>query len=81
MKRNIVLAIGLIVVTAMMFSAPGCRKLKIEEATTDDVNIVGYLDKNLDSFSLFRQILDRTGNSAFLNAYGAIPFLHQRTVA
>jgi uncharacterized surface protein with fasciclin (FAS1) repeats len=71
MKRNIVLAIGLIVVTVMMFSAPGCRKLKIEEATTDDVNIVGYLDKNLDSFSLFRQILDRTGNAAFLNAYGA----------
>jgi uncharacterized surface protein with fasciclin (FAS1) repeats len=71
MKRNIVLAMGLIVVAAMMFSAPGCRKLKIEEATTDDVNIVGYLDKNLDSFSLFRQILDKTGNSAFLNAYGA----------
>lgn len=71
MKRNIVLAMGLIVVTAMMFSAPGCRKLKIEEATTEDVNIVGYLDKNLDSFSLFRQILDRTGNAAYLNAYGA----------
>lgn len=71
MNRNIVLAIGLVVVTAMMFSAPGCRKLKIEEATTDDVNIVGYLDKNLDSFSLFRQILDKTGNAAYLNAYGA----------
>lgn len=71
MKRNIVLAMGLIVVIAMMFSAPGCRKLKFEETTTGDVNIVGYLDKNLDSFSLFRQILDRTGNAAFLNAYGA----------
>jgi uncharacterized surface protein with fasciclin (FAS1) repeats len=71
MKRNIVLAMGLIVVFAMMFSAPGCRKLKIEEGTTDDVNIVGYLDKNIDSFSLFRQILDKTGNAAFLNAYGA----------
>ncbi len=59
MKRSIVLAMGLIVVIAMIFSAPGCRKLKIEEATTDDVNIVGYLDKHLDSFSLFRQILNR----------------------
>lgn len=71
MKRNIVLAMGLIVVTAMVFSVPSCRKLKIEEATTEDVNIVGYLDKNLDSFSLFRQILDKTGNAAYLNAYGA----------
>jgi uncharacterized surface protein with fasciclin (FAS1) repeats len=72
MKKNIVLAISLIVVVAaIMFSAQGCRKLKIEESTTGDVNIVGYLDKNLDSFSLFRQILERTGNAAFLNAYGA----------
>lgn len=71
MKRKLILAAGLIVIVAFMFSVPGCRKLKIEEATTDDVNIVGYLDKNLDSFSLFRQILEKTGNAAFLNAYGA----------
>ena len=71
MKRKLILAAGLLAIVAVMFSVPGCRKLKIEEATTDDVNIVGYLDKNLDSFSLFRQILDKTGNAAFLNAYGA----------
>jgi uncharacterized surface protein with fasciclin (FAS1) repeats len=71
MKRKLILVAGLMVIAAIMFSVPGCRKLKIDEATTDDVNIVGYLDKNLDSFSLFRQILDKTGNAAFLNAYGA----------
>jgi uncharacterized surface protein with fasciclin (FAS1) repeats len=48
-----------------------CKKVEINPFTTDDVNIVGYLEKNKDSFSLFKQILDRTGNSAFLNAYGA----------
>lgn len=71
MKRNIVLALGSVAIIALLMSAPGCRKIKIEESTTGDVNIVGYLDKNLDSFSLFRQILERTGNAAFLNAYGA----------
>ena len=69
MKRKMILAVALIAVISMIFSAPGCRKIKIDESTTDDVNIVGYLDKNLDSFSLFRQILDKTGNAAFLNAY------------
>lgn len=71
MKRNIVLAFGLVVTMALLMFMPGCRKIKIEESTTGDVNIVGYLDKNIDSFSLFRQILERTGNAAFLNAYGA----------
>ncbi|HMP92377.1 MAG TPA: fasciclin domain-containing protein [Phnomibacter sp.] len=48
-----------------------CKKEKFRIATTDDVNMVGYLAKYPDSFSLWKQILDRTENSAFLNAYGA----------
>ncbi|MFY7838643.1 MAG: fasciclin domain-containing protein, partial [Lacibacter sp.] len=71
MKKNIVFAIGAFLIIAMFISMPGCRKLKLDESTTDDVNIVGYLDKNIDSFSLFRQILERTGTAAFLNAYGS----------
>ncbi len=47
-----------------------CRKQDYQLATTDDVNITGYLIKNIDSFSLFKQILDRTETAAFLNAYG-----------
>ena len=48
-----------------------CKKPDLVVTTTEDVNIVGYLEKYPDSFSLFKQILDRTGNSAFLNAYGS----------
>jgi uncharacterized surface protein with fasciclin (FAS1) repeats len=50
---------------------PACKKIDIRETTTEDVNIVGYLDKRPDSFSLFRQILERTGTASFLNAYGS----------
>ncbi|WP_207495861.1 fasciclin domain-containing protein [Aridibaculum aurantiacum] len=48
-----------------------CKKEDLKMTTTDDVNVVGYLKKNLDSFSLFKEILDRTETSAFLDAYGA----------
>src|SRR5688572_1535604 len=50
---------------------PGCKKVEYTMSTTSDVNIVGYLEKYPDSFSLFRQILERTETAAFLNAYGA----------
>lgn len=71
MNKLTILIIGLVITTSILFSAVGCKKLSIQEATTGDVNIVGYLEKHLDSFSLFKQILDRTGNTAFLNAYGS----------
>ncbi|MCU0404898.1 MAG: fasciclin domain-containing protein [Chitinophagaceae bacterium] len=47
-----------------------CKKEEYKLATTDDVNITGYLLENPDSFSLFKEILDRTETSSFLNAYG-----------
>ena len=55
----------------MVFAIPACKKTDLKMSTTEDVNITGYLEKNADSFSLFKQILDRTETSAFLNAYGA----------
>ncbi len=69
-KKNIFLAGIIAIVTGMIIFA-GCKKTDFVTSTTADVNIVGYLDKRPDSFSLFRQILDRTGTTAFLNAYGA----------
>jgi len=48
-----------------------CKKTVLKISTTEDVNVVGYLEKNPDSFSLFKEILDRTETSAFLNAYGS----------
>ena len=63
------LIVSVMVSASLLLTA--CKKTEINPFTTEDVNIVGYLEKNSDSFSLFKQILDRTGNSAFLNAYGA----------
>ncbi|MEI6949874.1 fasciclin domain-containing protein [Paraflavisolibacter sp. H34] len=53
---------------------PACKKQELKLTTTEEVNIVGYLDRQPDSFSLIRNILDRTGNTDFLNAYGAYTF-------
>lgn len=71
MKRNLFALSGLILMLTTVLLVESCKKQAIVEATTEDVNIVGYLDKRADSFSLFRQILERTETSAFLNAYGA----------
>jgi uncharacterized surface protein with fasciclin (FAS1) repeats len=59
------------VIGVASFMAGGCKKTELKMNTTDDVNIVGYLEKYPDSFSLWKQILDRTETSNFLNAFGA----------
>lgn len=71
MKRNLFTLSGLILIMISIFLVESCKKQAVVESTTQDVNIVGYLDKRADSFSLFRQILERTETAAFLNAYGA----------
>lgn len=71
MNRNVLFSLVLSTLIAAGLLLPACKKVEINPYTTEDVNIVGYLAKYPDSFSLFKQILDRTGNSAFLNAYGA----------
>lgn len=70
LKKTFIYA-GVLIFFAAQFYITSCRKIELAQTTTQDVNIVGYLDKYPDSFSLFRQILDRTGTAAFLNAYGA----------
>jgi uncharacterized surface protein with fasciclin (FAS1) repeats len=71
MKKNIFWAFGLAILLPLLVFVISCKKTEITQTTTSDVNIVGYLDKRPDSFSLFRQILERTETAAFLNAYGA----------
>ena len=71
MKRNLFVLSGILIVISVLLVFESCKKPDLVENTTEDVNIVGYLDKYPDSFSLFRQILERTETSAFLNAYGA----------
>jgi len=71
MKKIFYLPIFIVVISIVSVYTMGCKKNELRVNTTEDVNIVGYLDKHPDSFSLFRQILERTETSAFLNAYGA----------
>lgn len=70
-KKTAPLAFSLFILLFSGVYIAGCKKQAMQLSTTEDVNIVGYLEKYPDSFSLFKQILDRTENSAFLNAYGA----------
>lgn len=71
MKKQIIfwMLACIIVVTGML--AIGCKKTQYELSTTSDVNITGFINERLDSFSLFKEILDVTGTSSFLDAYGA----------
>jgi uncharacterized surface protein with fasciclin (FAS1) repeats len=71
MSRKIIVSVLALCLVAGFVSMNACRKIELVETTTSDVNIVGWLEKQPDSFSLFRQILERTGTAAFLNAYGA----------
>lgn len=71
MSRKIIVSVLAFAMVAGLVTMNACRKIELVETTTADVNIVGWLDKQPDSFSLFRQILERTGTAPFLNAYGA----------
>lgn len=66
-KRICLMAAALVLFSGLVQS---CKKVPIVYATTDEVNIVGYLDAHPDSFSLFRQMLAVTGYDGFLSAYG-----------
>jgi uncharacterized surface protein with fasciclin (FAS1) repeats len=68
-SASLTLSVFIVLLASVYFSS--CKKEDLRISTTEDVNIVGYLEKNLDSFSLFKAILDRTENSSYLNAYGA----------
>jgi uncharacterized surface protein with fasciclin (FAS1) repeats len=70
MKRTFLIFFATMVGVAA-FMAGSCKKQELKLTTTSDVNIVGYLEKYPDSFSLWKQILDRTEVSNFLNAFGS----------
>ena len=52
-------------------SVSSCKKTDLKLNTTDDVNIASYLARRPDTFSLWKEILDRTETSNFLDAYGS----------
>lgn len=68
-KLSFVATITAFVLALGCFSS--CKKLEYVTATTDDVNIYGYLAKNPNQFSEFSKMVDKAGYSSFLNAYGS----------
>ncbi|MFD2581447.1 fasciclin domain-containing protein [Pedobacter vanadiisoli] len=52
------------------FMINACKRESLTLSTTDDVNITGFLEKNPEKFSLFTQILERSGTKGYLAAYG-----------
>src|SRR3954470_7148476 len=62
---------ALFLVIVMVAGYSSCRKVNIVQATTSDVNIYEYLKQHPDQFSSLVKIVDKSGYSGFLNAYGS----------
>ncbi|RZL50985.1 MAG: fasciclin domain-containing protein [Pedobacter sp.] len=61
----------LVMLSALVFFViNACNKEKFTQTTTEDVNVTGYLEKYPEQFSLFSQILERSGTKGYLGAYG-----------
>jgi uncharacterized surface protein with fasciclin (FAS1) repeats len=70
-KFNIHKITYLVLLTAfMLFIINACKRESFTVATTDDVNITGFLEKYPEKFSLFSEILNRSGTKGYLAAYG-----------
>jgi len=65
--RQAIVIAGFLMVTVLGNS---CKPEKYVTSTTNDVNMLSYLDQHKDQFSMFEQILDKAGYSGFLNTYG-----------
>src|SRR5690242_12583517 len=72
MKHKLTLtAVAGMIAILVVVSLGSCKKANIRQNTTNDVNIASYLANHPDSFSLWKEILDRTETSSFLDAYGS----------
>ncbi|MGM9478769.1 fasciclin domain-containing protein [Pedobacter sp. GSP4] len=66
--RNVTVLMVILAFTFVFINA--CKREQYTLATTDDVNITGYLDRYPDQFSMMKQIIDRSGTTGYLGAYG-----------
>lgn len=48
----------------------GCKREYMTLTTTNDVNITGYFDLYPDQFSMFTEVIKRSGTAGYLGAYG-----------
>jgi uncharacterized surface protein with fasciclin (FAS1) repeats len=55
----------------LVFVLSQCKKIRIASLTTEDANLVGYMAKYPETYSEFIRVLEKSGTSAYLNAYGA----------
>ncbi|GGK77729.1 fasciclin domain-containing protein [Rufibacter glacialis] len=60
-------ALSLVLMTLLW----GCEKEVVDVATTTDVNMLGYFEKNANQFSSLIKILEKTEVAGFLAAYGS----------
>jgi uncharacterized surface protein with fasciclin (FAS1) repeats len=70
-QRSYVLTVSVLVAMFAALCISSCKKHDLRTSTTEDVNIASYFAKRPDSFSLWKEILDRTETSNFLDAYGS----------
>lgn len=66
-KSFAIVTLGLFGVTYFI----SCKKVDIVQSTTTDVNMYEYLKENPAQYSLFTKIVEKSGYSGFLNAYGS----------
>ncbi|MBW4888533.1 fasciclin domain-containing protein [Mucilaginibacter sp. HMF5004] len=65
------LAPGLLIgVIALIMVVVSCKKAQLVYTVSTNTNVTTFLDKNADKFSIFRQVLARSGTADFLQAYG-----------
>jgi uncharacterized surface protein with fasciclin (FAS1) repeats len=70
MKLKLSLAVVFVVMLASLVIS-SCKKAQLKQNTTNDVNIASYLANQPEAYSLWKEILDRTETSSFLDAYGS----------
>lgn len=71
MKKYVSIMLTAMVGLLIIFCADSCKKIKYVEATTTDLNIYGYMKSNPEKYSSIAQIVEKSGYSGFLNAYGS----------
>ncbi len=71
MKKSIFYVVALTISVMGLTWISSCKKLKIEQATTSDLNIYPYLQSKPTQFSEWAKIVDKSGYAGFLTAYGS----------
>lgn len=75
------LAIMVVMLAFIFVFINACKRESFTLATTDDVNITGYLDRYPEQFSLLKEVITKSASTGFLGAYGKYTFFAPDNVA